>query len=228
MFPLVVDLGCGNGWAALFLGEHGEYIGIDISEKYITSAEQEYGEHGRFHVFDVGKGDLSQEILEERIPDIILMAGVIHHLSDEQFLHIKKHVMDKYPNSIFVAIDPVFIKNQHPFARLLKRMDRGNFVRTAEKYRKLMEGYDYLQFPNPRIPYDYISFYKKFSVGPTAPKRRKGCKLTFLRSGKLTIPSDATLFPIVYAVPAVVVVDNSSFSFAGSLTRKTLPSPFSL
>jgi len=40
--PLVLDLGCGEGKYSQFLGEHCEYVGLDISEQYISFANKKY------------------------------------------------------------------------------------------------------------------------------------------------------------------------------------------
>lgn len=157
--PLVLDLGCGEGKAAQFLGEECEYIGLDVSERYVSFANKNYGRFGNFYVHDIGREELPSEFLKNREPDFILMLGVIHHLADDEFSLIKKNLLDKYTKAAFFSFDGVYLKNQNFFSRMLLHLDRGNHVRWVEGYQRILKNYNFLTCHLTR-PYDYIFFYR--------------------------------------------------------------------
>ena len=157
--PLVLDLGCGEGKASQFLGKECEYVGLDISERYISFANKYYGRFGNFYVHDIGKGKLPSKILKNREPDFIIMLGVIHHLTDDEFSLIKTNLLDKYTKAAFFSLDGVYLKNQNIISRMLLRLDRGNHVRWVEGYQSVFKNYKFLTCHLNR-PYDYIFFYR--------------------------------------------------------------------
>ncbi len=162
--PLVLDLGCGEGGLSKFLGECCEYVGLDISDKYISFACKNYGKFGKFYVYDIGLGEIPSEFLKNREPDFIFLIGVIHHLTDAEFSLIKKGLLDKYVKAAFLSIDGVFLENQNLISNILLRLDRGNHVRWTGGYQKLFENYNFIICHYTKFPYDYIFFYRHLPI----------------------------------------------------------------
>ena len=82
-----------------------KYIGIDISEIYISEAKTKYGDIGDFFVLSV----LDIEKLSPQKFDLVILNGVLHHLSDYEvdtfFESISKRLNKK---GAIVTVDPTF------------------------------------------------------------------------------------------------------------------------
>src|SRR5882762_5205110 len=78
----VLDIGCGPGELLDYLPPHVKYTGFDVSADYIQMAKKKYGSHGTFLHADVN--DLSKLPLVPHGYDIIIIFGVLHHLSDTE------------------------------------------------------------------------------------------------------------------------------------------------
>ncbi len=82
--PTVLDVGCGNGRFARFLGARAErYVGLDQSPLALAEARRRVGESEtrRFleHDFVMAQNPLSPEI-EDKAFDLIVLFGVMHHV----------------------------------------------------------------------------------------------------------------------------------------------------
>ena len=135
----ILDLGCGYGDFAPYLGKDCDYLGVDNNEKYIETARiRNRHSAARFLV-----GDISDESLFiSGEYDYVIMIGVLHHLPTEAvgpMLENVQRVLDK--RGKFVALEPVFHPDQRLLARLLIASDRGRFVRDCEGYEHLLGGY---------------------------------------------------------------------------------------
>ena len=132
---LVLDVGCGYGELSSRL-DHVNYLGIDISSKYIEYANQHYGNFGRFIC-----GDITNDSTLENLGhfDVVKIIGVLHQLSDSdcrELLSSTKRILSA--TGRLITLDGVFTENQSVIARLFLSFDRGRFVRTEEHYRKLI------------------------------------------------------------------------------------------
>jgi cyclopropane fatty-acyl-phospholipid synthase-like methyltransferase len=131
----ILDIGCGTGEILEYLPAV-DYLGVDLSETYIRSAVDRYGERGEFHV---GRAE-SAPWPKDRSFDVVLSLGVLHHLGDGEvisFLDSIKLLMDR--NTRIVTVDPCFDDEQSSIAKSLARLDRGQNVRTEGQYRSLFE-----------------------------------------------------------------------------------------
>jgi len=131
----VLDVGCGYGNLASRF-KNADYIGIDISPKYIDYANEHYGNFGRFICGDITK---DSEIEHLGKFDVVTIIGVLHHLSDNDcrtLLSSVKRVLST--TGRLVTFDGVFTHDQSAIARLLLHADRGSFVRTEGHYCELL------------------------------------------------------------------------------------------
>jgi SAM-dependent methyltransferase len=130
----LLDFGCGPATILDWLPKDVAYVGYDVSETYIASARQRFGERGEFHCRLL----TAEEAAGLQPFDLVMANGVLHHLDDaeaEAFLAIGKSLMK--PNARFLTLDPCLVRDQNPIARLLISMDRGQNVRDEAGYRKL-------------------------------------------------------------------------------------------
>jgi hypothetical protein len=94
--------------------------------------------------------------------DLVILAGVLHHLSSDEVISIAKasrHLVAQ--NGRMVAIEPVFSPNQRLIARLVIASDRGRFVRDREGYVNLLKyGFSEVEGVEVhdllRIPYSHV------------------------------------------------------------------------
>lgn len=165
----VLDIGCGDGKLAAKLGLHCEYRGVDLSPAYIEHARKIYGGYGDFQVADIGN-PAHHALLTQAMPDLILMIGVMHHCDDAAIMHMLASLREQFPNAAFVSIDGVFLPGQHWFAKLLLQLDRGEFIRNVEGYRRLLPTHDYMLRNFLRVPFDMIVFYKGIPLDQLAAR----------------------------------------------------------
>ena len=132
----ILDLGCGTGELITYLPSNIEYLGLDNNPNYIKSAKKKYSEYGEFQCVGVEE---NTSFIKKNYFDIVMSAGVIHHINDEVALElIKKAYYALKPGGTFVSFDPVLVENQNFISRFLIKNDRGEFVRTKEQYKRLI------------------------------------------------------------------------------------------
>ena len=129
----VLDVGCGTADILEHLPSV-EYIGYDISARYIELARRRFGQRGEFHC----------RAVEEDLPvaaascDIVIAHGVLHHLDDgdaRKLLGLARRVLK--PGGRLVTFDGCFSAGQSAAARLFLSLDRGRHVREREAYERL-------------------------------------------------------------------------------------------
>jgi SAM-dependent methyltransferase len=131
----VLDLGCGTADILHSIGGIvGGYVGIDANPRHIRAARQTHRGRGEFIC-----GDFAEAAgLPPEGFDLVLMIGLLHHLSDPQAgeaVRLAGRLMT--PNGRLFTIDPCRTEPQHPVARFLIGRDSGRAVRTEPGYRAL-------------------------------------------------------------------------------------------
>lgn len=138
----VLDIGCGTGdLSPLLVGC--DYIGYDLSERYVAAARSRYGDFGEFRTGSIGDVDLG-----DRRFDRAVAKGVLHHLDDEEarelFRSAHRVLM---PGGRLATIDPAYVQGQGTLARSVIDRDRGQNVRSPEEYEALARSV----FPNVSV-----------------------------------------------------------------------------
>jgi SAM-dependent methyltransferase len=127
----VLDVGCGPGDILPLLSGI-TYFGIDISQEYIAAARTRHGNKGRFAVVAVTDKTSFEDLGKF---DLIMAMGLIHHLNDMEassLFRAAKAALN--PCGRFVTLDNAFVPEQSAVARWIIRLDRGNHVRSKDKY----------------------------------------------------------------------------------------------
>jgi len=126
----VLDVGCGPGTnAPHFRGM--DYLGLDINAEYVERARARYGM--RFEVADATRWQVRGEAW-----DFILVNSFFHHVADEDALRILEHLATLLtPDGRIHVLDLVLPDSPSP-ARLLARMDRGDYPRPLPAWRELL------------------------------------------------------------------------------------------
>jgi SAM-dependent methyltransferase len=130
----VLDLGCGPGDMLEYLPDV-DYEGYDISDAYIKAAQAKFGTRGKF--FHERVEGLKTRPWPEPY-DLVLGTAVLHHLSDEEAMSLFQIAARAgRPGGRLVTLDGCYRDGQSRIARTLLKMDRGQFVRSEEEYRRL-------------------------------------------------------------------------------------------
>jgi SAM-dependent methyltransferase len=131
----ILDIGCGPADILEYLPENVEYLGFDMSEKYIEAAWKKFGHRGIFKC-----QLLNPEIIEqmERF-DLVIAIGVLHHLDNAN----AGNLFDLAQKALksegrLITIDPVFFEGQPRLEHYLISRDRGEFVRSDREYQGLI------------------------------------------------------------------------------------------
>jgi SAM-dependent methyltransferase len=129
----VLDLGCGPGDVVDDLSGI-EYVGLDVSERYIGHARARFGTRASFMVADVL--DIDAGALGKF--DLVHAHGLLHHVDDAVASRVCALAAEVLvPSGRFVTADPCFHPDQSRLARFTVARDRGDAVRTPEGYRAL-------------------------------------------------------------------------------------------
>ena len=88
--------------------------------------------------------DLSKE------NSIVLMLGVVHHIDNEMV----KKIVSKLSKNKVITYDPFFHKDINPISFLLKKMDKGKYIRNLKSYSEILKGFNFTERINV-----YFRFY---------------------------------------------------------------------
>lgn len=130
----VLDIACGTAEILEYLPHEIEYVGYDISAKYISAARDRFGNRGEFYcgLFDKDAAAKLQPF------DLVLILGGIHHMDDDLVRSLFSLTADAMaPTGRLITIDPCYADRQNPIARFLISHDRGQNVRTPQSYEAL-------------------------------------------------------------------------------------------
>lgn len=154
----ILDVGCGPGELLGMLPEGVDYEGFDINPQYIESAQKRYGNRGKFYCRRV-----AAENLQDRPPyDIITAWALIHHLDDEEALHLLQTAAAALkPEGRFVTLDCCITDDQSFLARRIVKADRGEHVREVHAYERLArQVFPWvkcdIEHDNLRVPYTHL------------------------------------------------------------------------
>jgi 2-polyprenyl-3-methyl-5-hydroxy-6-metoxy-1,4-benzoquinol methylase len=157
----VIDVGCGPGDILSLM--HGvDYLGLDVSERYIAAAGRRYGDRGRFVCLDCLDASIA-ELDELGRFDVVMAIGLMHHFDDAQASEVFALAARMLKSEGRLAIlEPAIIDGQSRITRWFVSHDRGDDIRPPDRYRELAQSafgtvrirvYDQLA----RIPYTHVA-----------------------------------------------------------------------
>lgn len=129
----VFDLGCGTARLVPHL-KFARYLGVDTDPAAVAKARDLASRQVHFL-----QGDGWDESYRELDPDVVLLIGVVHHVSDEDFRAIVRRIAGRSAGRPrIVTYDSTYFRRQ-PVNNLLSRLDRGRHVRRPEGYEALFQ-----------------------------------------------------------------------------------------
>jgi SAM-dependent methyltransferase len=130
----VLDVGCGTADVLSVLPDV-DYVGFDISRRYIERARARWGQRGRFYAQPLDASTLKS--LGKF--DLILATGLLHHLRDDEVSALLETLaVGLKASGRVVTVDGCYVEGQNPIARFIINRDRGENVRTPHAYAALV------------------------------------------------------------------------------------------
>jgi SAM-dependent methyltransferase len=126
----VFDLGCGTGQIVPYL-RCSDYLGADLDRAALDRAARFAGARIRFMYGDDWDGPLA-----ELRPTLAIMIGVVHHLTDEDFLSLVNRLFRAGTMRRIVTVDVSYFPGMW-LNNAFSRMDRGKHVRHPGEYEAL-------------------------------------------------------------------------------------------
>jgi SAM-dependent methyltransferase len=136
----VLDVGCGPGTNTGHFDDV-DYLGIDINERYVAYASSHFG-----------RPFLAADATEFRAPggesfDFILVNSFLHHLPDEDVSTLLAHLGSIVSGDGAIHVLELELPARPSIAKLLARLDRGNYPRPLDSWRQLLaESFEPLVF----------------------------------------------------------------------------------
>ena len=130
----VLDVGCGTARILEYLPDC-DYVGIDVSARYIDAARRRFGDRGTF--VQAGTTRASFDRWRGHV-DCLIMLGFLHHVDDQPVVELLKAAAPALAaEGRLVAVDPTVAANTPAAARWLASHDRGQHVRAPDGYADL-------------------------------------------------------------------------------------------
>lgn len=167
---VVLDIGCGTGDALRYFDRFDRYIGVDTDPGAVDFARNRH-RNRRSVTFDCRR--ITAADIDDIAPTHVIMAGLIHHLSDAETVALCADVRRSPRLHRVVTQDIVYLSGKW-FSNLLAFMDRGRFCRRHEEYEALVSrgGFDVLQSDIVRChPRTGRAWYLMMSLEPKANQR---------------------------------------------------------
>jgi SAM-dependent methyltransferase len=132
---VIVDIGCGTGDALRYVDRFSEYVGLDTDSIAIGFAKERYASRPNVS-FECR--ELVAEDVKRIAPTHVIMAGLLHHLSDDAALSLLSSARQSPRLEQVVTLDIVFLPGRW-VSNMLAGMDRGKFCRESSGYSTLAE-----------------------------------------------------------------------------------------
>lgn len=130
----VLELGCGPGTLAPLMQHAARYRGLDIDAQAIELAR------ANFPWAEFAVADISAPLTQSSGPfDVVIIHSVLHHLDDSAAAGALENVSSQLsPEGRFYLID-LLLPGSVSVAYLLAKLDRGDFPRREEEWKRLVE-----------------------------------------------------------------------------------------
>jgi 2-polyprenyl-3-methyl-5-hydroxy-6-metoxy-1,4-benzoquinol methylase len=125
----VLDIGCGTGQYSTIT--QGQYLGLDINNRYIKYAGKRHRNHNQsFKCADV-------TVITKELPkfDMVLMTDFLHHIPSQQCINLL-NVCTNLVNQYVINFEPV-TEQYNPIGRWVNKNDRGKYIRSLDELHQI-------------------------------------------------------------------------------------------
>ena len=171
----ILDVACGPGaFSELFQAEG--YVGVDMNERYIRYARRHYP--GTFQIMDARKLDFDNDAFDD-----VLVYGLLHHLNDADARAVLEGISRvlKRSGRVLIIEDIPTESRLNLIGHLLHRIENGHFIRTAEEYRGLLDGY-----PRPRGEQSFRSGFCDYYMASLTARQETAAAAATARAQQAT------------------------------------------
>lgn len=149
----IIDIGSADSTILKYIGKNYYYHGFELNSYFTNKLNSKYKNNEQFKFYNLGIDEIDFSKFSPN-NSLIVMVGLFHHINDFQ---INKFIEKTKSFKIF-AIDAVKIIGQKRITKLLMSLDKGNYIRQIEEYKKILPNYDFLIAKNRylRFPYDHL------------------------------------------------------------------------
>lgn len=147
----LLDVGCGPADVLAYLPADVAYLGIDLHPPYLAAAARRHPARAFREV--------RVEALDDGPYDLVLLAGVLHHLDDDEARAMARECRRLLaPRGRLLALEPLRRPGRSWLEEQAYAIDRGKFVRAD--YRPFFAGFAQVE-ATPwermlRLPYTYV------------------------------------------------------------------------
>lgn len=135
----ILDLGCGTSGCVHFVWDQRSksYLGVDLCRNFLKWGKSHYPNTS--HVL----ANVEKLPFRKMNFDFVCIFSLLHHLSDSTIGHLAEKLKELGPEARIFIADPVFPEGgiqtfSDRISAMLLNHDRGNFIRTAEQYPKVL------------------------------------------------------------------------------------------
>jgi SAM-dependent methyltransferase len=129
--PSVLDIGCGIGQYATITD--GDYLGVDLNERYISYARRRHRRPNQ----SFQRMDVTTLREDKRMFHLVQMVDFLHHISDGQCVAILT-VASQLAQRYVVSFEPI-TPQPNPLGRWIVEHDRGKYMRSLEQLHDLFK-----------------------------------------------------------------------------------------
>ena len=149
----IIDIGCADSTILNHLENKYSYYGYELDKYFTDKLKLKYKNNKKYQFHNKSVDEIN---FEKFNPDtsLIILVGLFHHIDDFQV----KNLIEKTKNFKIFAIDAVKIDGQKMITKLLMALDKGNFIRKFDNYKKLLNNFNFVIAKNRylRFPYDHL------------------------------------------------------------------------
>jgi len=137
----ILDMGCGPGNLVEFMPEDINYIGFDVNDNYIRTAQAANANRENTDFVLAQTSDMfDHENLPDNSVDVAIVHGVFHHVNDEiasEMLDLAKKKLKE--GGVMLTLEPLWFDGQSSFRRWLMSKDRGKNIKQEADWKSFYD-----------------------------------------------------------------------------------------
>ena len=149
----IIDIGSADSPILEYMNDTYSYHGYELNSYFTNKLKFKYKNNNKFHFYNKGVDEIDFKKFD---PDksIIILIGLFHHIEDTQIYRF----INKTKNFKIFAIDAVKLPGQKNITKFLMSLDKGNYIRQLDGYKKILLNFDFLITKNRylRFSYDHL------------------------------------------------------------------------